>query len=133
MNLAGNEDSRNQKLATMPEALNDATINVQSSCQNPDVSVCDDSKNIVLLKSLRADTPSKIESDPLHAPSIHMHLGKDISKVREIRRLTSQPNEEIFLTCDYSASLAEDDLLSLFEDSVCQNHPPKRKRSDDLK
>ncbi len=132
MNPVG-DDSENQP-ATKPESSNDAIISIQNSCQSSDVSICDDdnkrNKNIALP---RRDTPSKIELEPLHAPSMHMHLGKDISKVRGFRRLISQPNEEIFLTCDYSASLAEDDLLSLFEDSVCPNHPPKRKRSEGLK
>uniref|UniRef100_A0A7S0MSU4 Uncharacterized protein n=1 Tax=Cryptomonas curvata TaxID=233186 RepID=A0A7S0MSU4_9CRYP len=117
----------------MPESSNHVTMILQSSCPNSDVSVCDDNKNVVLPHSVKANAPSKIESELLHAPSVHMHLGKGISKVREFQRLTSQPNEEIFLSCDYSASLAEDDLLSLFEDSVCPSHPPKRKRSEDLK
>jgi hypothetical protein len=118
----------------MQELFNEKETTVNVSHRSSEASACDESKDIVLHRSVPASTSTKNESEPHHAPSVHMHLGKDISKVGKIQRLTSQPNADIFLTCDYSAPPVEDDdLLSLFADPVSPSHAPKRKRSEDLK
>ena len=69
-------------------------------------------------------------SDPF-SPSVHMRLGNDICKLGKNRKRSLQMHDDTFLSCEYSASLTEEQLLLLFsvEDSIVQ---PKRPKTDEI-
>ena len=77
----------------------------------------------------KSNSSSKSESaSVVHLPSLHMHLGKDISTIgkKQNRRLQTV---DMLMNFEYSEPVTEDDLFSLFSVDNHPTEPAKRLRS----
>ena len=106
---------------------NSVACNSSQADSNPSETVEKDP--IAASTSTSSTSVPELTSD-IHLPSIHMHLGKDISK-KQNRQSTMYENT--FSISDHTAPITEDDLFALFSRSnspAGRPEPSKRLKTD---